>query len=301
MEDLEKIKELNELEDRELLIIDASVLAYQIAYDSLLTRYLLIDKEKALGLIWAQLGYISGGEWGDFELDKLNVVWALDCKDSKGAYWRHDYLRPLGIEYKGGRNRKSSTVLTVFDILEPFLKASNEGVAKKIGYEADDIISATVRKFSPYFRRTTILTIDSDLSGMVTDKSLPKEVPGNVGNNVRWVSSNSRYKPVVRDSLHTLNIWSKSRLNVELNYPAQIWEYKSQYGDVSDNLPPNSPLEVIDLYKPPIEFDLKEDLEFMKRLEEAVKCKSNRERVKCRKHLIEAGMPFVLRPIGETQ
>jgi hypothetical protein len=64
------------------------------------------------------------------------------------------------------------------------------------------------------------------------------------------------YTPRLRASLEDINGWLMGKSQKPLMALADFWPQKAAQGDPSDNLPPGSPLEVIDLLKPPPEHRL---------------------------------------------
>lgn len=213
------------------LIFDTSVVAYQLGNS--LNQLFNHSQDKVIPALYYQMIWLESCQWWDVPIDR--VVWALDVK-GKGGYWRHTYLDHLGINYKGQRSKQES-VTTCLEAIPRLLTKLGFNTLGVKGFEADDIAAlfVTQRKAGETIH---LLTIDTDWCGLI-------------GPGVHWTSLNTYHKPVHRWDLESLNSWSMKRLKTTLDYPSQIWEVKANKGDRSDNLPPGSPIEVIDLLHPP--------------------------------------------------
>ncbi|CBA17742.1 DNA polymerase I-like flap endonuclease (FEN) [Acaryochloris phage A-HIS1] len=187
------------------------------------------------------------------------------------GYWRHVYLRdhwalvepedlPLAskrpkrrhthetLGYKGGRSEKTDTWLSVADIgLRYVLTRSNFHYLSKAGYEADDfagaIVAAKRAGKHPVIRDREIYlyTVDRDWLQLVD-------------RDVFWCNT-AHYYPRFRD-IEAAIVDIKKKDKATVSHPYEIVQAKAKYGDKSDNLPPGSPEEVIDLLSPPPEHRL---------------------------------------------
>lgn len=266
-----------------LLVVDTSVLSHQVAASDGVTKAFRTDTKYAIGLVKAQLGYIASGEWGG--LEEPDVLWALDLRDEKGEYWRHGYLRDYGIAYKANRRKKPEHTVTIIGLVVALLQRKGAGVLGVPGYEADDIAAAAVQSLREYERVIT-LTTDTDWMGLISPRTI-------------WVASEARHTPQIRHDKATINLWAKKRFKITLEEPRDIWDFKAVNGDVSDNLPPNSPLEVIDLFNPPKRFNLLGNKEFEGVLRDAANKKGKHFKgEKCRKYLRNVGVRPVMLPIA---
>lgn len=168
------------------------------------------------------------GDWGSFAklpigTDPRRVIW---CHDSK-PYWRTSHYP----EYKAGRAPKPNEVKLISQYLRGVPGTHLEGE----GWEADDWIASCVRHYSDN-HRLFVVTCDSDLMQLV-------------GPNVTWVNT-LHHAPVLRDVPEVL-AWCHRRLGEGLcRTPRDIAKVKAEKGDRSDNLPPGSPIGLIDLWNP---------------------------------------------------
>jgi len=165
-----------------------------------------------------------------------NIVLALDMKVD-GGYWRHEYLKDFGINYKAGRKEKRKRWFKIADVFTDTAAALGVPIIGFPGYEADDV-AALIAWLHP---NVDLFTVDTDWLQLV-----------DTGRNTRWLNS-ARWAPRLRDNIDAINTWGKLG---KLKYPRQIIDIKVEEGDKSDNLPPGSPREVIDLMNPPDEFNL---------------------------------------------
>lgn len=115
-------------------------------------------------------------------------------------------------------------------------------------YEADDIAGAIVRLcnlakggYPAYANRQTYLwTIDRDWSGLVSDRS-----------KIYWVNTRKPglkeiIQNVVAKEIHVIE-HTAYKLKRNINKPSELYNVKHELGDESDNLPPGTPIEYIDL------------------------------------------------------
>lgn len=241
------------MNSRNLLVLDISV-AMHLLKDNL--RHTIDtnqpDTEYFHSIVKAQLCHLHSLNWLPEHLRNSRVIYACDRK-VKFTYWRHNYLKTFDINYKGQRRLPDKTFNT--------LKRQTIKISKTLGvtslsayktnkygvfcgYEADDIASAIVQVNStldqPY--NITLATTDTDWLGLINP-------------DVGWYSM-VNYPPRYRNTLDLLNTWASRRLKTTFTNPRDLWAYKAKHGDASDNLPANSPLEVIDLLNPPPEHNL---------------------------------------------
>lgn len=258
------------------LVVDTSCLLH--AWEQECTQ--AVDSDATLKCL---LAWTASGLYLPFPVDR--VVFALDQKDGSRRYWRHEYMqRPevvtnilrakkrktnsekealallekgspvrivdrdnVGIipdvripSYKGGRKLPTTAFKRLKRKAYKLLADRGYQLFSAKGYEADDIASYICRKFPE--EHLALLTVDTDWMGLVSDR-------------IYWYEMGNR-KPRYRYHLQHINQWAIKRLKVELDKPSDIWKVKSIQGDRSDNLPPGSPIEVIDLLHPPKEYDL---------------------------------------------
>jgi hypothetical protein len=233
---------------------------------------------------------------GDRRPSEYQIIFVTD-KKVNGKYWRHDFLldetviayrqvmidsayaekcaaidaqRVEGVKglrkpskpkqaepivYKGGRKQVSELHTNIISIMRTVIKDRGYTMLGIGNYEADDIAAALVR-LNAGRSYTWLITIDTDWLGLVND-------------SVGWCCQKG-YEPRFRDNMQQVNEWSERRLRTTFNEARELWDYKSEVGDKSDNLPAFSPLAVIDLCQPPLEFDILHKKEYVEHLEKVL-------------------------------
>lgn len=253
------------------VIVDTSVFKYLAA-----TSAGQVESKHFSGVVAAQIHYLMSGIWATatpFESEDLEFIWVTDIK----PYWRTEALKDpwrlaalefpkpkleekrlelkrylainpdadivreladeLSIAYKGGRKFPSKEVEKCRKVINSVLNSLDITTLGVKGYEADDMAAALVRINKPG-EKMLLLTIDSDWLGLVND-------------DVSWYCMRGFTPPRYRHDIGSINLWASKRLKVKFDKPSDIFEYKAQYGDKSDNMPPNpSLLPYIDLLNP---------------------------------------------------
>jgi len=237
---------------RHNVILDTSVIIYNIHDEISKMDFWSFPREKRMSILRAMFAYVNSCDWlSHIKQGEWNPIWVMDRK-REGKYWRHDYLAPKGIAYKGGRKEKNTSWYKVKGAIMELLDIScgRWKSMEVIGYEADDV-AALLARCNPPGDYMTLATIDTDWMGLIE--------PGKVDWYSLWdYGSHGRAKDFVRHryNMDTINKWVGQKFRIKLEHPRDLWEYKAQKGDKSDNLPAGSPIEVIDLLKPPSQFDL---------------------------------------------
>jgi hypothetical protein len=152
-----------------------------------------------------------------------------------------DLALELRIAYKGGRSYSRYDLKRVIKVGSALIPQWGNYLNYP-RYEADDMASLLVRS-RPHGAKITLLTIDSDWMGLIAPR-------------VQWVCAKGYYPRVRKISDGSMNYWLRKKLGTEVSEPREIWDLKNEQGDASDNLPPGSPLGVIDLLNPLPGFDL---------------------------------------------
>lgn len=248
-----------------VVVIDAYVVFYNIVHRAI----------EAYGEI--PEGFLAYGEAALEWVDSL--AWfpglakrgarALWVEDSK-PYWRSDF-HP---EYKAARIPKPP----VFDDLRDRFHDMNFRLVSQPGFEADDVAASIVQLWRARQIEASQLflaTCDSDWQGLVCQP------------DVFWVDL-AGFTPRVRQR-QEIYAWLCSKWRQQTSYlkgcwqppdPAlfecrNIWDWKQATGDTSDNLPPRSPLFLIDLFQPLATYRLWERPSFV----ELVKSQLDKDRV----------------------
>lgn len=253
------------------VIVDFSVCVHQL--HNMLTA-MEVEPENMKAAIQAQMVWLHSGEWiKPLVGDNIQLIYVTDSK----PYWRNEYLlreevytgvadrakeaykerypkgrkmyKPAPIVYKDGRE-KPWYIMKAFNTTKKLMleAAARNGFAvlSVHGYEADDLAAALVmtNRMLPKDQQNKIVlaTVDTDWMGLIDD-------------NTTWFCTYG-YNPRVRYTMAHINGWAERRLKTTLTCPSDIWRVKTIQGDKSDNLPPGSPLEVIDLTQPPMEHRL---------------------------------------------
>jgi hypothetical protein len=248
-----------------LIIYDTSVLAHRLIdlstdatgkISNRLTNKQRDERLRAGVNLYNSVFWIENYSPEDFE-----IIWVGD--DKTEPYWRikevKEWLDSLAEDdpslvrwkdsrkgYKGNRFHEPYRRW----VMNRINKFSNAVCIP--GYEADDVAAAIVK--SEPDREIILGTIDSDWIQMVSEK-------------VTWVCMHG-WSPQVRD-VEGGKIWLKRKLEKESRKAQRglveaginlldpdlrsIVKWKSIMGDKSDNLPPGTPEEFIDLFNPPEE------------------------------------------------
>ncbi|MEM9451545.1 MAG: hypothetical protein AAGA75_23845 [Cyanobacteria bacterium P01_E01_bin.6] len=245
-----------------LFIIDTSVVAHLMC--SRLCQYTLSDEEREL-YVKASLHWINALGMIPYFADaqECHCIWAMDSK----PYWRSRILPT----YKGNRSPSSHEVSLVLDIVREL----NFQTIEFTGYEADDIAALFCAVYHRRPIRSTwesinLLTIDTDWQGLVSDGITWMDINGheprvrNIDALYQWFEGKHAKQPKKWQQAYPLPSVSEFR-------PSNIWQWKSVVGDRSDNLPPGSPIGLIDLYQPPDEFRLWADSAIVQKIEQTIR------------------------------
>jgi hypothetical protein len=200
---------------------------------------------------------------GNVDQRDFDILWVGDSDQDDQPYWRREYwmnwwgsldetsqdklIKPGTVKRKGYKGNRTSTPDSQW-CKRQFNKYSNALMVD--GYEADDI-AASVIKLNPN-RRIILMTIDSDWLQLVND-------------NVTWICLKG-YPPQFRNEEKGMD-WFKYKLSIGTKKEQKLLErkeldlrfiphWKHLVGDNSDNLCAKSPIELIDLYNPPEEYQL---------------------------------------------
>lgn len=189
-------------------------------------------------------------------LEALLAVPAPDINAGSQEWWEYNLVREevaqltqeLSIKYKAGRKFPDPGFTRLKKAIKHYCRKSGWNVLEYHRYEADDIAAAIVAT-NPAENDIILATVDSDWLGLVSP-------------NVAWFCLGG-YTPRVRASIEDINQWRTRKKDSLLGAPSDLWTAKTVEGDASDNLPPGTPIEVIDLFNPPAEYDLKVDPRFL--------------------------------------
>lgn len=168
----------------------------------------------------------------------------------KDLQTEHDHLlETLVVHYKAGRKLPEASFTKLKGEIQKLVASQKWRSIREPGYEADDLAAALVmvnRSLPEADRNQIILgTVDADWMGLVDVQTT-------------WFCLHG-WTPRVRNldnGAVSLNFWCQKRLKKTVDHPEEIWDLKTVQGDKSDNLPPNSPIEVISLVAPPEEHRL---------------------------------------------
>jgi len=240
---------LYNLQDKNLIIIDTSVIIYTVLFSAIKEYGDLFDfdnpdsdkrsKEKLLQLIDISLMSIDSLMFLPESMQDDSIrIWVADKK----PYWR-SAVYP---EYKGERNPKPTLFTNVLSSCRKLFRPI--GVT---GYEADDCAAAIVKLLPETFKHTYLVTVDCDWMGLVSD-------------SVTWLNT-AMFTPRVRGVTGAYN-WLLKQYDKSPKYlkesfdfpelsdfePRFIWDFKAHFGDSSDNIKADSDsISLIDLFNPP--------------------------------------------------
>lgn len=211
------------------LLIDSGNIAYHLA-----TTLNNFNADDDVNMADALLLFVHRRHWLTSNFPVI-PIWCCDHR----PYWRTD-IEP---EYKATRDH--TTKLNVALVLKR-MRVLNFPILDLEGFEADDWAAAVVKRAE--YEHVYLLTTDSDWMGLVGDK-------------VTCISPS--FNPRLRSPLEAW-AWLR-RKHAALNArnrrlyempppngfdPREIWRFKSITGDTGDNLPPGTPLCLIDLFEP---------------------------------------------------
>lgn len=259
-----------------LVIVDTHAFQYYLV--ELLKSTNTSDRTSIERFTTNSLIYMLSGAWlNSINKTPITFLWVSDLK----PYWRHYELGKLGVNYKGNRfkdSRRDETLAIINTTTQYFLKKNDinilqhgeynkEGVL--IGYEADDLAAIFIRDFGHTCKQVYTLTVDTDW------------LPFTHRKNVEWLGITTvermrrngtyNYAPRIRNQETACKWWSQ---NTDANsshtralFPKDnildLWRFKADFGDKSDNLRGNikdqSPgryNSVVDLWQPPSQYDL---------------------------------------------
>lgn len=164
-------------------------------------------------------------------------------------------LSEIPTHYKGTRKEKTETFWRIFRIGWEYVN-NYFPVFSQEGYEADDIAGAIYRisRNSPedsVVRKRQILlsTLDRDWSQLVDEEH--KVYFANT--RVPFPKEKIQERLVGNQGVieHT-----KHRMGYDLDHPKNLADWKVEFGDLGDNLPPGSPKCLFDLCEPHPEFTI---------------------------------------------
>jgi hypothetical protein len=185
-----------------------------------------------------------GAYWRGVEIlkdERMEIVWEEYC-EAKGI--DHE-ITPT--DYKGNRRQKDDNFYEVVEIGWEYV-TKYFPCFKEEGYEADDWAGAIYRVSRDTRgvcrdRQILLSTIDRDWSGLVDESQ-----------KIYW--ANTRYpgpKERIQERLageDQVRLHTEIKLGAKINHPREIFMAKHELGELSDNLPPGSPIEYIDLSEP---------------------------------------------------
>jgi 5'-3' exonuclease len=182
-----------------------------------------------------------GAYWRGVEInrdERMEIVWEEYC-EGKGTD-----VSGVSTNYKGNRREKDDNFYQVVEIGWEYA-TTYFPCFKEEGFEADDWAGAIYRisrdsRGVCHDRQILLSTIDRDWSGLVDES-----------HKIFW--ANTRYpgpKERIQERLageDQVLLHTELKLKVKINHPREIFRAKHEQGELSDNLPPGSPLEYIDL------------------------------------------------------
>jgi hypothetical protein len=232
------------------------------------------ELESSLGefnesFLQGQFNWLMSLEWLEgvvYDVAEADPIICMDCPYKE--YWRTEWLKqphitealpparkatkkrqavPAGeIVYKGGRRFPTPLFKKTKAYIIELVKASGFPVLQRRGYEADDMIAASVKLNSSKERpdELLIVTTDTDLLGLVNEYT-------------GWYCLYG-YKPRVRFNVDDVNVWCGYKKFPAVSEASELWRNKSKlFGDPSDKIPAcesMATLPAIDLLNPPEQY-----------------------------------------------
>jgi hypothetical protein len=214
-------------------------------------RFLVIadNKFKATGNYWRDL----------YKKREVESCWEEYCEE------KNLDISETPTAYKGTRGEKTLNFYRVFDIGKEYCE-KYYNFFDHPGFEADDFAGAIYRisrdeeDSVAHKRQILLLTIDRDWSQLVSDEH-------------RIYFANTR-KPFPNEKIQERLCGNKGviehtkhRMKFDLDHPKNLAFWKVQHGDMGDNLPPGSPIELFDLTEANPEYNV-DSLPQVKRIRE---------------------------------
>lgn len=174
-------------------------------------------------------------------ISQARLVILFDERDSKGNYWRDDFIaKNLGSDfpkYKGHRPDKTEDLLMVKDLLSSVARESFPSYSLA-GFEADDLIAYFRRLKEQYYddRDTFTVTVDYDHLQLVDDEL-----------RFFFYTTMPQKKFSALKTEEDLPVLFAEKCNKKVVDIPSFIDYKCRLGDRSDNLPRNTPRELVDL------------------------------------------------------
>lgn len=151
----------------------------------------------------------------DYDINRDIFVFCFDRKT-----FRKERAYSMGVDYKGGREKMSPSLIVQSDLLFEWLPKMGFNTIGLDGLEADDIIYSIVQHSKEYGIEVDIISTDRDLTV-------------NINENIRLVSPNSKVSSV-DFSNYEYTIGQSKGHTIPYN---TILLYKSICGDDSDKIP----------------------------------------------------------------
>jgi hypothetical protein len=176
-----------------------------------------------------------------------------DYAESKGKD-----VSELATNYKGTRKEKDASFWRIFDIGWEYVNQYYK-VFHHEGYEADDAVGAIYRISRDNLgdgiareRQIFLSSIDRDWTQCVDD-------------GLRIYFANTR-KPFPNEKIQSRLVdnagvieHTKWKMGYDLDHPKNLADWKVEFGDLGDNLPPGSPKCLFDLIEPSPEYNIEKD------------------------------------------
>jgi hypothetical protein len=255
---------------KNLSIIDLRTVEYTIV--DYLSKNKITSVAEIEALTSMSIFLLVSGAWlSELDSSKTDLLFVDDTK----PYWRHWELGKIGVNYKGNRKKDGNrlTLLSMVHTQVQFVLASRgfnictlfDVINGDIyGYEADDIAANTVRKYRHLYKTIYLLTVDTDW------------LPLTQFENVVWLCVND-YGQRYRNKAYATHWFQTAKAcnstiaqrNYKKTCISQLWDFKSEFGDTSDNLRGNlkdqSPKrynKFVDLLNPPEKYLLVDNAKF---------------------------------------
>lgn len=225
---------------KNLFLVDAFPIIYRTSHIS--DRFNCFDPDR----VFSSFDFVHQARFLLQKNASNKIIWLFDAD---GDYWRSIYFP----EYKGHRGSKPESFIKGKELFFAWAKARNVPLLGYPSYEADDIAASIVRLLSksvnPTDLRTFLVTVDSDWQGLIHDDRFtfftPYGEPHLRSKDMIW---QWLYGKWLKQPKKTQALWAMPGLTTFKS--EHIWHWKAAIGDRSDNLPPNTPLGLIDLFNP---------------------------------------------------
>lgn len=269
-----------------LLIMDGNVLLWKII--AFVQESEMVYKKNRENLIKLATAYIFNRGPHGLPIQDYRVIVLADGPSEKfgNGYWRHyeverdsriqkawDNFRPAKRDrgYKGGRGAKPAIFYECYKIMEEYCR-KYLNFYRFDGFEADDVMGTIYRSnLREQKDRVKIMyTVDLDWSALCQEES------GFFWYTMRVSKPNEMFQEQAKNDADVI-LYAEKKMGIAISKPTELALAKCEFGELGDNLPPECPLEYIDLSTPHHKYDIEKMFpeQYKVMVEDALKLEPN--------------------------